>query len=210
LGPIEKLRGAFLCKGAWLLVLAVLVVAGCFWFGSYAPVGLLWLKLNAHLGNSNAQFALGQYYASGGTQVGTDVMSYNPKPAMQAQAIGWFRKAAEQDNANAQCRLGYFYQNGFGVPKDSAQASNWWQKAAMNWRGPAVAGDPEAQLWLGVMNRNGWGAPKNEVEAYKWYALGKWDVALKSLAETMAPEQIREGELRVEAFHAKNTATIHK
>ena len=53
------------------------------------------------------------------------------------------------------------YQNGFGVPKDAAQAAYWYRKSAEQ-------GEPSAQFILGVMYSNGTGVPKDAVQAVFW------------------------------------------
>jgi TPR repeat protein len=40
------------------------------------------------------------------------------------------RTKAEQGDAAAQFNLGLMYRNGEGVPKDYAEAANWYRKAA--------------------------------------------------------------------------------
>ena len=48
----------------------------------------------------------------------------------EAEAVGWFRKAAEQNVAVAQCDLGACYEMGQGVAKDEVKAAKWYRKAA--------------------------------------------------------------------------------
>jgi TPR repeat protein len=42
----------------------------------------------------------------------------------------WFRRAADLGDGQAQFALGGIYEQGELVPKDLAQARNWYQKAA--------------------------------------------------------------------------------
>ena len=92
------------------------------------------------------------------------------------------------------------YANGEGVPKDEAEAVNWYRKAAeqghargqfnlglmyangrgvtkdeaeaVNWyRKAAEQGYASAQNSLGVMYKNGYGVPKDETAAYMWFLL---------------------------------------
>jgi uncharacterized protein len=101
-------------------------------------------------------------------------------------------------NAEAQVNLGTLYEQGNGVPKDYAQAVNWYKQAAdqgdaegqfrlggmyyeghgvpkdvvsvTNWyRKAAEQGNSEAQFGLGVLYFNGDGVPKDHVEAADWY-----------------------------------------
>ena len=48
----------------------------------------------------------------------------------EAEAVGWYRKAAEQGLDLGQFNLGVCYENGKGVAKDSAEAVRWYRKAA--------------------------------------------------------------------------------
>ncbi len=46
-------------------------------------------------------------------------------PQVDAEAVGWWRKAAEQGMAEAQYNLGFMYGIGEGVPQNSVQAHVW-------------------------------------------------------------------------------------
>jgi TPR repeat protein len=70
------------------------------------------------------------------------------------------------------------YRNGKGVPKDDAQAAEWYRKAAdqRNADAPfrslaskADQGDADAQFLLGGLYDNGRGVPQDYVEAMSWY-----------------------------------------
>ena len=108
------------------------------------------LRVQAYIGDSNAQYRLGLSYS-----VGDGV----PKDA--AQAAEWFRKSAEQGNSTAQFNLALMYDTGEGVPKDVAQAAEWYRKAAEQ-------GNSTAQFNLGLMYYKGEGVPKNLVQAHMW------------------------------------------
>jgi TPR repeat protein len=58
--------------------------------------------------------------------------------------------------------LGFMYRNGRGVPKDAAQAVQWYRAAAEQ-------NDAMAQFKLGLMCFHGEGVPKDNVQAVKWY-----------------------------------------
>lgn len=97
--------------------------------------------------------------------------------------------------------LGLLYANGQGVPKDDAQARQWYEKAAnqehadaqvnlgslydygrggpqdfrmaVRWyRRSAYQGNDLAQRRLGLLYERGDGVPKDYVQAYMWYKLG--------------------------------------
>jgi TPR repeat protein len=69
---------------------------------------------------------------------------------------------AGRGDAKAQHKLAMCYLQGIAVPRDSAEATKWFRKAAEQ-------GSAEAQFYLGARYLNGDGVPKNELEAVKWY-----------------------------------------
>jgi TPR repeat protein len=110
---------------------------------------------------------------------------------------GW---KIEITSANAEFYLGEIYYQGKLVPKDIAQAADWFNKAAIqgspeamnhigemwaagingapdpkeaaNWyRKASVKGSSEAQYNLGLCYAKGDGVPANSVEAWKWLQL---------------------------------------
>jgi TPR repeat protein len=81
-----------------------------------------------------------------------------------AQAAGWFRKAADQGNADAQFSLGSMYYSGQGVKKDDTETLRWWRKAA-------AQGEAHAQYDLGLMYARGEGMPQDYVRAHMWFNL---------------------------------------
>ncbi len=72
-------------------------------------------------GSATAQYMLGYAYEQGGHGLGPDNYS---------EARTWYLKAAEQAHPQAMFRLGLLYENGRGIPKDSAVAILWYEKAA--------------------------------------------------------------------------------
>lgn len=77
-------------------------------------------KLAADKGNVLAQLNLGYAY-----EVGQGVAQD------KAEAARLYRLAAEQGNAIAQGNLAFFYESGIGgLPKDTAQAIEWYRRAA--------------------------------------------------------------------------------
>ena len=90
----------------------------------------IWL-LKAYDGNAEAQYRLGEMFASGrGTVVD------------KTEAVYWYTRATEQGHAAAQYQLGNAYFNGVGVKPDKAKALEWWHIGAEN-------GNSEAQYHLG-------------------------------------------------------------
>ena len=76
----------------------------------------------------------------------------------------WWREGAEKGDAESQNHLGNSYENGFGVPKNAAEALKWYLKAAEQ-------GNVDAQSYLGFMYQFGQGVAEDIDEARKWYQL---------------------------------------
>jgi len=118
-----------------------------------------------------------------------------------ATALREWQPLAKQGQSVAQYHLGLLYANGQGVPKDDAQARQWYEKAAAQGHanaqvnlgslydygrgGPqdfrmavrwylrsANQGNDLAQRKLGLLYERGDGVPKDYVQAYMWYKLG--------------------------------------
>jgi len=166
-------------KGLLTTMIAVLLlclsVAGC---KSAASV----LKQKAEQGDADAQYELGQAYASS-----------NGVPQDFKQAVKWVRLAAEQGNAKAQYGLGNGYYNGQHVPQDYKEAVRWWRLAAEQ-------GYAAAQSRMGFCYANGSGVPQDYVQAYAWCnvaaAQGDKDAIASraKLMKTMTSTQIEEAQ----------------
>ena len=72
------------------------------------------------------------------------------------------RASAEAGDASAQHRLGLLYDEGVGVPQDSRQAKEWFEKAANK-------GHTRAQVNLGALYLQGRGAPQSSQMALFWF-----------------------------------------
>ena len=100
----------------------------------------------AEAGDADAQFELGEVYASRSGETNT------------VEAIKWYKKAAEQGHAKAHYKLGVSY----------AELTGHRQESQDSYRRAAEMGVPEAQLWLGhyyeIISRT-----RNHEEAEKWY-----------------------------------------
>jgi S1-C subfamily serine protease len=106
-------------------------------------------------------------------------------------------KQARDGDRAAQRELGQRYYGGDGLPRDFAQAAQWWLKSAIAgddqaqvllatqlfkgegiaqdraqalrwWRSAAVAGNADAQATLGWLYANGVGLPRDRVLGYAW------------------------------------------
>lgn len=74
----------------------------------------------ARTGDPVAQMYVGEIYEKG---LGLAAPDYN-------SAASWYRKAADNNHAPAQTSLGSLYERGLGVPKDKAEALDWYRKAS--------------------------------------------------------------------------------
>jgi len=113
-----------------------------------------WYTKAAEQGNVDAQFHLGQLYALGRADYGSQ--------PNYTKAIEWYTKAAVQGNAYAQFDLGEIYTEGSGVPQDYAKAAEWYTKAAQQ-------GDSNADFILGENYKKGLGVPQDYAKAAEYF-----------------------------------------
>lgn len=69
---------------------------------------------------------------------------------------------ADQGDQEAQFNLGLLYLDGRGVPQSSAEAVNWFRRAAEQGYAPA-------QHNLGALYATGQGVKRDYIQAYKWF-----------------------------------------
>jgi hypothetical protein len=149
---------------------------------------MVWYEKAAAQGNAPAQYNLGVLYDQGRG------VAQDPK-----QAASWYEKAAAQGFAPAQGALGSLYDEGHGVEQDYKKALVLYEKAAEQ-------GFTNVQTNLGLLYAEGQGTAQDYAEAYKWWALAKENGSedaksnLEKLEPKMTPEQIAEGQRRVEAW----------
>jgi TPR repeat protein len=91
-----------------------------------------------------------------------------------ATATALWQPLAQQGSSKAEIGMGKIYDGGFGVAKDPAQATVWFQKAAD--QGLALMekavdhGNANCAAQIGELYRNGlFGAPKNSERAAAWH-----------------------------------------
>ena len=77
------------------------------------------LRVRAERGDAEAQFELGNVYASG-----------DGVPQNDTEAVRWYRRSAMQSFALAQAGLGHMYFSGRGVPQNDDEAARWYRRAA--------------------------------------------------------------------------------
>ena len=111
------------------------------------------LQASAELGQSDAQFELGNMYSTG-TGVEIDL----------EKAFYWFSLAGGQGNTNASYNLGVMYMTGQGAEVDLELSLDWFQRAA-------DLGDLVSQYSLGAMYANGRGVSRDFAVAYKWFSI---------------------------------------
>src|SRR6202521_2049432 len=122
-------------------------------------------------------------------QRGNDQRSAEPRSAdqrAQAKSPPELRKLAAQGDADAQWQMGVRYHNGEGVPRDDAQAMQWFLRAAEQ-------GHATAQATLGAYYWAGRGVPQDSSKAYFWaaLALAQGDENSKSRLEGLASQMTR-------------------
>ena len=104
----------------------------------------------------------------------------------QANSLGSLRKLADRGDADAQWQMGVRYHNGEGVPRDDAQAMQWFLRAAEQ-------GHVIAQATLGAYYWAGRGVPQDLSKSYFWsaIALAQGDENSKSRLEGLASQMTR-------------------
>ena len=182
-----------------------------------------WFRKSAEQKYPEAEYRLGQAYASGrGVQGDTKTATFWFQVAAEDgsvhaqfwlgllyehgrgvtqdhhQALKWFQIAAEEGNPDAQVSLGEAYEYGNGVPQDYAQAAVWYRKAAEHI--PDYGGVVEGRNNLGLLSMEGLGTPRDYVEAYKWFSLAGITRNRDEVAKKMAEDQITEGRERAKAW----------
>lgn len=105
------------------------------------------------------------------TIIATLIFSCCIASAQQAVELKQLELAASQGNADAQLSLGFAYAEGTGVPKDTARAIEWYQKAIKWYQKNAVQGNTKAQYNLGFMYAGGMGVSQDVVQAYAWFKI---------------------------------------
>jgi hypothetical protein len=125
--------------------------------------------------------------------------------------VGSLRSLAGRGDADAQWQMGVRYHNGEGVPRDDAQAMQWFLRAAEQ-------GHVTAQATLGAYYWAGRGVPQDLSKSYFWsaIALAQGDENSKSRLEGLASQMTRaqvlaarqqaEGWLRSHNLRAKSEA----
>jgi uncharacterized protein len=109
-----------------------------------------WFQMAADLGQTKAQFYLGECYAHGwGVEADLEEAT-----RWYRQAHDSYRQAAEEGEAVAQLQLGVCYATGKGVPKNAHEAFKWYSLAAEQ-------GNSKAQLLLGLCHEKGIGICQN-------------------------------------------------
>lgn len=176
-------------------LMMLLVWAGCGWAYQNAEE-LKELKAKAEAGSSQAQAALGDYYAN--------VYEDAKRKADYAQAVTWYEKAAEQGEAYSQVALAHLYYEGTAVSKNLAKAFKWAEVSAK-------AGINDTQVLLAFMYKNGEGVAKNAQKAYMWFYTSleyAYDELRPYLAKEMAELEKTLSKEQVEA--AKQEAQQYK
>jgi TPR repeat protein len=86
-----------------------------------------------------------------------------------AKAREWYEKAAAEGEADAMVSLGELYENGQGVARDYAKASENYAKARGLYEKAARKGDARAMHGLGGLYESGQGVERDYAKARDWY-----------------------------------------
>lgn len=97
----------------------------------------------AEKGDSNCQYMMGSFYATG------EKVPKNGKTAFE-----WYKRSADQSNPAAQLLVGSCYVFGLGVARDLDGGLKWIKKSSDQ-------GFPKAQTMLGLAYLDGAGVPKD-------------------------------------------------
>jgi TPR repeat protein len=155
-------------------------------------VAVLWFKKAADQGDLAAYVSLGDLYYNGGKKFTKD----------PTQSAEWYRKAGEKNMPAAEDKLGDLYRDGVGVPKDTAQAISWYDKAASEFQSlgdnghaaevrkkEAQLGDSNADRELGKMYQQGLGVQQDKQQAANWFAKAVVDGNPAASADLAAVQQ---------------------
>lgn len=116
---------------------------------------LKWTHKAAEKGIKQAQFALGEIYAS--------------KPDTIKDAVIWYRRAANLGHPDAYYRLGDILKDGAnGVAANSAESTHMYQVAVSEFHVFAQMGNQDYQYALGTMYQHAKGVKQDMAIALKW------------------------------------------
>lgn len=110
-------------------------------------------RVEAWLGDAEAQYHLGNAYWYGGRGVSKDPF----------RAVAFYRRSAEQGYMKSMMNLGAAYYEGRGVEQNYEEAFRWYQQIAAD-------GNVPSQLLMADSYYLGRGVEKNYQEAVRWYA----------------------------------------
>ncbi len=112
------------------------------------------LKMNAHLGFSDSQYELAQYYEYG----------FNGIQGNINNALKYYQLAADQNHARAQTKLGTLYYQGIVVQQDLEKSIQYFQEAVKQH-------EPLAANNLATCYEQGIGIEQNDIEAVRLYTI---------------------------------------
>jgi GAF domain-containing protein len=191
--PAPKVRSSLLNLA--LLGLAVAVAA--------MALGYLVSPLIGRRGAPSAQASQQSLVEAASTPSGQSATTQHsiaqpPRP----KSLPELRKLADQGDAEAQWQMGVRFHNAEGVPRDDAQAMQWFQRAAEQ-------GHVTAQSALGAYYFAARGVPKDLSKAYFWsvIAMAQGDEISKGRLELLASQMTH---AQVDAARQQAEAWIHQ
>ncbi len=144
---------------------AIKALCNVYWFSriEHRKKSLLyWTKKAAHLGITEQQVDLGDFYFEGlfDSKDGAEIciLEKNLK-----KAVMWYHSAALKGDGRAYNKLGDCYYNGTGVEQNYEEAAIYYQRAC-EWYNFG-----ESKYKLAKCYANGHGVKKNEETAFQWY-----------------------------------------
>ena len=83
-------------------------------------------------------------------------------PEAEADALGWYAKAASEGHADAQCIIATMYAEGQRVARDESKAIEWFKRSA-------AQGHAAAEFQMGLRYYSGGGVQKDPQKAFTYY-----------------------------------------
>ena len=83
-------------------------------------------------------------------------------PEAEADALGWYAKAAAEGHADAQCIIATMYAEGQRVARDEGKAIEWFKRSA-------AQGHAAAEFQMGLRYYSGGGVQKDPQKAFTYY-----------------------------------------
>ena len=137
----------------------------------------------AQLGNSEAQFLIGEAYDTG------DITFQN-----KMKALKWYKLSGNQGHIKAQYNLGVMFQDGDGILQSNEKAMHWYLLAAKQ-------DDADAQYALGYLY-----GEQDKIKAYAWLSLAESKghqhakIYVETMSALLSPDELIKGEALMKKY----------